>query len=70
MRLDLFPAECWRIASEQSALLQEARQKLLTQQTLSKLEQNGVLHGLQVLIETAIGITKHQNVIRLWHLFY
>ncbi|NOT13864.1 MAG: DUF86 domain-containing protein [Methylococcaceae bacterium] len=59
MRLDLCHAECCRIADEQSALLQEARQKLNTRQPLSKLEQNGTLHGLQVLIENAIGKAKH-----------
>jgi hypothetical protein len=46
MRLDLYHAECCRIADEQSALLQEARQKLSAQQSLTKLEQNGTLHGL------------------------
>jgi uncharacterized protein YutE (UPF0331/DUF86 family) len=59
MRLDLYHAECCRIANEQSALLQEAWQKLNTKQALSKLEQNGTLHGLQVLIENAIGKAKH-----------
>ena len=59
MRLDLYHAECCRIADEQSALLQEAQQKLINKQSLSKLEQNGALHGLQILIENAIGKTKH-----------
>ena len=59
MRLDLYHAECCRIADEQSALLQEARQKLSAQQSLTKLEQNGTLHGLQILIENAIGKAKH-----------
>ena len=59
MRLDLYHAECCRIADEQSALLQEAWQKLNTRQPLSKLEQNGILYGLQVLIENAIGKAKH-----------
>ncbi|MEI6268122.1 MAG: hypothetical protein WCP01_04515 [Methylococcaceae bacterium] len=39
MRLDLYHAECCRIADEQSALLQEARQKIIARQSLSKLEQ-------------------------------
>ena len=59
MRLDLYYAECCRIADEQSALLKEAQQKLINKQALSKLEQNGALHGLQILIENAIGKTKH-----------
>ncbi len=59
MRLDLYYAECCRIADEQSALLKEAQQKLINRQALSKLEQNGSLHGLQILIENAIGKTKH-----------
>ncbi|NOS88673.1 MAG: DUF86 domain-containing protein [Methylococcaceae bacterium] len=59
MRLDLYYSECCRIAQEQSAVLQEAKEKLNSGQTLSKLEQNGTLHGLQVLVENAIGKAKH-----------
>jgi uncharacterized protein YutE (UPF0331/DUF86 family) len=59
MRLDLYHAECCRIADEQGAVLQEVWQKLYTGQPFSKLEQNGTLHGLQVLIENAIGKAKH-----------
>jgi uncharacterized protein YutE (UPF0331/DUF86 family) len=58
MRLDLYQAETAHIAREQSALLDEARQTLVAGRTLSRLEQNGVLHALQVLIENAIGKTK------------
>lgn len=58
MRLDLYQAETAHIAREQSALLDEARAKLLAGGTLSRLEQNGVLHALQVLIENAIGKSK------------
>lgn len=58
MRLDLYHTECCRIAEEQSAVLQEAKDKLNNGQTLSKLELNGVLHGLQVLVENAIGKAK------------
>lgn len=39
-------------------MLDEARSKLLAGETLSRLEQNGVLHALQVLIENAIGKSK------------
>lgn len=58
MRLDLYLAETAHIAREQSALLDEARRKLLAGEILSGLEQNGVLHALQVLIENAIGKSK------------
>lgn len=58
MRLDLYQAETAHIAREQGALLDEARAKLLAGEALSRLEQNGVLHALQVLIENAIGKSK------------
>ena len=58
MRLDLYQAETAQIASEYSSLLDEARQQLSAGATLSRLEQNGVLHALQVLIENAIGKAK------------
>ena len=58
MRLDLYQAETAHIAREQGALLDEARSKLLAGDRLSRLEQNGVLHALQVLIENAIGKSK------------
>jgi uncharacterized protein YutE (UPF0331/DUF86 family) len=58
MRLDLYHAETARIAAEQSALLDMARQRLAAGSMLTPLEQNGVLHALQVLIENAIGKAK------------
>jgi len=58
MRLDLYQAETARIATEQSALLALAKQRLVNGLTLSPLEQSGVLHALQILIENAIGKTK------------
>lgn len=58
MRLDLYQAETAFIAREQGALLDEARRKLVAGEILSGLEQNGVLHALQVLIENAIGKSK------------
>ncbi|MBM9538837.1 type VII toxin-antitoxin system HepT family RNase toxin [Desulfobulbus alkaliphilus] len=60
MRTDLYHAETKRIAAQQGALLDEARSRLLAEQALTPLEQNGVLHGLQVLIENAIGKAKQQ----------
>ena len=59
MRLDLYQAETERLAREHSAMLDEARLKLQAGQLLSPLEQAGILHALQVLIENAIGKAKH-----------
>lgn len=59
MRLDLYQAESERIAKEQMALLDEAKQRIVSGEPLSRLEQSGVLHALQVLIENAIGKSKH-----------
>jgi uncharacterized protein YutE (UPF0331/DUF86 family) len=58
MRLDLYQAETARIATEQSVLLALAKQRLVDGLTLSPLEQGGVLHALQILIENAIGKAK------------
>jgi uncharacterized protein YutE (UPF0331/DUF86 family) len=58
MRLELYQAETARIATEQSALLALARQRLGDALALSPLEQSGVLHALQILIENAIGKAK------------
>jgi uncharacterized protein YutE (UPF0331/DUF86 family) len=58
VRLDLYQAETAHIAREQGALLDEVRGRLLARELLSRLEQNGVLHALQVLIENAIGKSK------------
>ena len=58
MRLDLYQAETAQIAREQSSLLDEARKKLDSGIELSRLEENGVLHALQMLIENAIGKAK------------
>ena len=59
MRLDLYQAECERIAKDQISLLSEVKQRLALSESLSRLEQNGVLHTLQILIENAIGKCKH-----------
>lgn len=58
MRLDLYQAETALIAQEQSSLLDEARMILLKGDSLSRLEQNGVLHAIQVLVENAVGKAK------------
>jgi len=58
MRLDLYQAETARIAAEQSALLEQAKAILQQGRGLTPLEQGGVLHALQILIENAIGKAK------------
>jgi uncharacterized protein YutE (UPF0331/DUF86 family) len=58
MRLDLYQAETARIAAEQSGLLAQARAILQQGRALTSLEQGGVLHALQILIENAIGKAK------------
>ncbi len=58
MRLDLYQIETAQIAREQSSLLEEAYQKLSNGEILPRLEQNGILHALQVLIGNAIGKAK------------
>lgn len=58
MRLDLYQSETALIAQEQSGLLDEASERLREGGVLSRLEQNGVLHALQVLIENAVGKAK------------
>lgn len=58
MPLELYQAETARIAAAQSALLIHARKIMSQGRALSGLEQNGVLHALQVLIENAIGKVK------------
>lgn len=58
MRLDLYQAETARVAAEQSALLAQAKAILSQGRALTPLEQSGVLHALQILIENAIGKAK------------
>jgi uncharacterized protein YutE (UPF0331/DUF86 family) len=58
MRLDLYQAETARVAAEQSALLAQAKAILQQGRALTPLEQGGVLHALQILIENAIGKAK------------
>ena len=59
MRLDVYQEETAQIARYQSETLAEARKKLAAGEALSRLEQNGILHALQVLVENAIGKAKH-----------
>jgi uncharacterized protein YutE (UPF0331/DUF86 family) len=59
MRLDVYQEETAQIAHYQSDVMEEVRKKLAAGETLSRLEQNGILHALQVLVENAIGKAKH-----------
>jgi len=58
MRLSLYQAETARIAVQQQHILNQARAALQSGRALSSLEENGVLHALQILIENAIGKCK------------
>jgi len=58
MRLDVYQLETALIAAGQSSLLDEVADRLVAGGTLSRLELNGVLHALQVLIENSIVKTK------------
>ena len=58
MRLDLYAEETRRLASELGGVLAEVRQLLQAQHPLSKLEQSGALHAIQVLTENSIGKAK------------
>jgi len=58
MRLDLYQAETARVAAEQGALLAQAKAIIKQGRALTALEQGGVLHALQILIENAIGKAK------------
>lgn len=59
MRLDLYQAECVRIANEQLSLIKEAQSRIASGHILTNLEQSGLLHVLQVLVKNAIGKSKH-----------
>lgn len=58
MQLEIYQQETERLARDLQAMLDSARQRLLAAQSLSPLEQAGVLHALQVLTENAIGKAK------------
>jgi uncharacterized protein YutE (UPF0331/DUF86 family) len=58
MRPDLYQAETSRVAAQQGTVLLQAKDILAQGRALSLLEQGGVLHALQVLIENAIGKAK------------
>lgn len=59
MQLDIYQAETAAHAAKQDLILQEARQNLENTGRLSALEFSGAVHALQVLVENAIGKSKH-----------
>lgn len=59
MDFNAYQTETTFITRERESLLDEVRDRLHRQESLSRLEQNGVLHALQVLLENAIGKAKH-----------
>ena len=59
MQLEIYLQETRQLAEYNAELLNDARQRLIKGEKLSKLEQSGVLHTFQVLIENAIGKAKH-----------
>ena len=59
MQLDIYQAETAAHAVKQDLILQEARQNLVRADSLSALEFSGAVHALQVLVENAIGKSKH-----------
>jgi uncharacterized protein YutE (UPF0331/DUF86 family) len=56
---DLYLAETTSIAQTHKRTLDEAARVLEAGRVFSHLEQNGLLHTLQVLVENAIGKSKH-----------
>jgi uncharacterized protein YutE (UPF0331/DUF86 family) len=68
MQLELYQQETERLARDLQAMLDEVSLRLHHQQSLSALEQAGVLHALQVLTANAIGkakvlIKQHQQTV-------
>lgn len=56
--LDLYLKETAVLASQNQQLLEGARERLIKGEKLSRLEEAGVVHTLQILIENAIGKAK------------
>lgn len=59
MQLDVYQAETAAHAAKQDLILQEAQQNLDKVGRLTALEFSGAVHALQVLVENAIGKSKH-----------
>lgn len=59
MQLEIYQKETAEITRKQVAILNAAREKMHKGEKLNSIEENGVLHALQILIENAIGKAKH-----------
>ncbi|MBU3916407.1 DUF86 domain-containing protein [bacterium] len=59
MRLDIYQKETEQVTHKQVSILNIAREKMKKGEKLNPIEENGVLHALQILIENAIGKAKH-----------
>lgn len=59
MQLEIYLRETANLATEYQSILDQAATAISAGQSFSKLEQNGLLHVLQVITENAIGKAKH-----------
>lgn len=59
MQLELYLRETANLAADYQRLLDSAAENIAAGKSFSKLEQNGLLHCLQVVTENAIGKAKH-----------
>ena len=59
MQFDLYLQETKQLVEYNASLLDEIRKRIQQKDSLSRLEQSGVLYALQVLIENSIGKAKH-----------
>lgn len=59
MQLEVYLRETANLAADYQSILDNAATAISVGQAFSKLEQNGLLHVLQVITENAIGKAKH-----------
>jgi len=59
MKIELYQAETEKMCRFHQKILDEARQRLETEEPFSDMEKLGIIHALQVLIENSIGKAKH-----------
>lgn len=59
MYLELYQEETEKVAERNGKLLQELHDKLLQTSGLSLMEEQAMLHALQIIIENAIGKARH-----------
>ena len=59
MYLELYQEETEKIAERNGSLLKELHNKLMLTSDLSLMEEQAMLHALQIIIENAIGKARH-----------